>query len=127
MPDNPPTSLMAKRRDEMSYTVTWQPLTVLEAKGLIQYVIYYQKFSSLSKRQTSSPLSERVDGSENSTVVTGLEENVEYTFAIATVNSNNESSESKSNNDLIGFKGRREGLYYNTYALPLSDVGASKE
>ncbi len=72
--------------DRTVIIVTWIPLTLVEAKGFIRYVITLAG-SSLVKRQT--PLTMIVSG--NNATFQGLDPTTDYEVSVGTVNSNGEA------------------------------------
>ncbi len=77
--------------DRTVVIVTWIPLTLVEAKGFIRYVITLTVPSSNVKRQT--PLTMTVSG--NNATFQSLDPTTEYEVSVGTVNSNGEAGPGK--------------------------------
>ncbi len=91
MPSIPPKNVSVFRSDvdRTVVIVTWIPLTLVEAKGFIRYVITLAV--STVKRQT--PLTMTVSG--NNATFQGLDPATEYEVSVGTVNSNGEAGPGK--------------------------------
>ena len=78
-------------------TVSWTPLTLKEARSLIQfYRVHYNPEGSSRKRQseticTQSPCD--VPGTENSVLVIGLDSTTSYSVRVAAVNRQDQQGE----------------------------------
>ena len=66
-------------------TVTWEPLTLVEAKGFIQYRVTLTPGGS-RKRQTGT-LTRTVSGDQNSTTFTDTNPATDYTVVVDTLTS----------------------------------------
>ena len=71
-----PMNITATRLNDTAMNVSWTPLTLVEARGFVKYVITYTKAGGSRKRQ--SPSRKIVNGTDNSCVVNDLEPGVEY-------------------------------------------------
>ena len=71
-----PMNVTASRINDTAMNVSWIPLTLVEARGFVKYVITYMKAGGSRKRQSPSP--KIVNGTDNSCVVNDLEQGVEY-------------------------------------------------
>ena len=65
--------------------VTWEPLTLVEAKGFINYTVTLTPGGS-RKRQTGT-LTRTVPGDQNSTTFTNTDPTVDYTVIVGTLTS----------------------------------------
>ena len=78
-------------------TVSWTPLTLVEARSLIQfYRVFYSPGGSSRKRQSEticfqSPCD--VPGTENSVLVMGLDSTISYSVSVAAVNGQDQQGE----------------------------------
>ena len=71
-------------KDPTVIMVTWQPLTLVEARGFIEYLVVLPSPGS-AKRQL---LSIQVSMDQNSVMFTGLDPSLSYEVSMATVTSN---------------------------------------
>ena len=69
-------NVTATRLNDTAMNVSWIPLTLVEARGFVKYVITYTKAGGSRKRQSPSP--KIVNGTDTSCVVNDLEPGVEY-------------------------------------------------
>ena len=92
-PTRPVGNVQAMRspEDPTIIIVTWEPLTIVEARGFIQYLITLTP-SALSKRQS---LSMEVAMDRSSVVFTGLDPSQGYGASVATVMSDGTVGESE--------------------------------
>ena len=67
--------------------VTWEPLTLVEAKGFIQYRVTLTPGGSW-ERQTTSGLTRTVPGDQNNTTFTDTDPATDYTVRVGTLTSN---------------------------------------
>ena len=72
-------------------TVTWEPLTLVEAKGFINYTVTLTPGGS-RKRQTGT-LTRTVPGDQNSTTFTNTNPATDYTVIVGTLTSDGLRSE----------------------------------
>ena len=71
-----PMNVSATRLNDTAMNVSWIPLTLVEARGFVKYVITYMKAGGSRRRQSPSP--KIVNGTDSSSVVNDLEPGVEY-------------------------------------------------
>ena len=79
--------------DPTIFTVSWEPLTIVEARGFIRYLIELTPSAS-SKRQT---LSMEVAMEQSSVEFTGLDPSRGYDASVATIMSDGTVGESERN------------------------------
>ena len=91
----PPTDVgIVRSNDGTQMTVSWNPLTVLEARSLVRfYGVFYTPGGSSRKRQSEticiqSPCD--VPGTESSVLIIGLNSGTNYTVIVATINGRGE-------------------------------------
>ena len=79
-----------QRSDGREILVSWTPLTLVEAKSLIQfYRVSFDPMSSSRKRQSGTTCSQSpcdVPGTESSVLITGLDPSTSYVVQVAVVN-----------------------------------------
>ena len=75
-PSMAPMNVTATRLNDTAMNVSWTPLTLVEARGFVKYVITYMKAGGSRKRQSPSP--KIVNGTDRSCVVNDLKPGVEY-------------------------------------------------
>ena len=75
-----PMNVTATRLNDTAMNVSWTPLTLVEARGFVKYVITYTKAGGSRKRQSPSP--KIVNGTDSSCVVNDLEPGVEYDVTV---------------------------------------------
>ena len=91
----PPTDVRIVRNDDgTQMTVSWTPLTVLEARSLIQFFrVFYTPGGSSRKRQSGTTCIQSpcdVSGTESSVLIIGLNSGTNYTVIVATINGRGE-------------------------------------
>ena len=81
-----PMNVTVSRLGEKVILVKWQPLTLVEAKGFIEYVVTLQVASS-RKRQESAVLTKTASMSANCINFTGVDPSVDYQATVSTMTS----------------------------------------
>ena len=88
---------MVDRSSGTQMTVSWIPLTLEEARSLIQfYRIFYSPGSSNSKRQSTTTCFQspcNVPGSERSVLIIGLDPSSSYSVTVVAVNGQDQEGE----------------------------------
>lgn len=84
MPPFPPRNVTASHSvdDRSIISVTWQPLTLVEAKGFIEYIVQLYIVSSV-KRQDG--LTQQVPMNQSSVDFTGLDTTSNYEATVGTI------------------------------------------
>lgn len=80
VPTLAPMNVNATRLNDTAMRVSWIPLTIVEARGFVKYVITYTRVAESRKRQASG--TKTVNGTESSTVVNDLEPGAKYDVAV---------------------------------------------
>jgi len=81
---NSPPTLKIERISGTAMTVSWNLLTLAEARGLVRnYTIFYFPTPSSKKIQQTSAMSETVDGTTDNIEISRLDENLAYSVQIS--------------------------------------------
>ena len=89
-----PSGVTVDRTSGVQMTVSWIPLTLIEARSLIQfYRVSYSPGGSSRKRQSETTCFQSpcdVPGTESSVLIIGLDPASSYSVRVATVNGQNQ-------------------------------------
>ena len=89
-PPFPSNVSIQRSSDGREISVSWTPLTLVEAKSLIQfYRVSFDPVSSSRKRQSRTTCSQSpcdVPGTQSSVLITGLDPSTSYVVQVAVVN-----------------------------------------
>ena len=91
MPEQP-KNVMINRVDATTMMVSWDKLTLVELKGLADYVITYSLGGGSRKRQTEGTVT--VPWTENSVTISNLQSGAAYSVAVGARTSVGMSSKS---------------------------------
>ena len=78
-----------RNTDGSSMTVSWNPLTIVQAGSFVTFRVTYEPSNSRRKRQSGATCDESpcvVDGSQTSVSITGLDSGTDYNVGVTTVN-----------------------------------------
>ena len=79
-----PLNVMAQRLSSTTMNISWSSLTLVEARGIFDYRIFYQPVNGRRRQGLSSV---DVDGNNTFIIITGLTPGVEYVVTILAYNS----------------------------------------
>ena len=79
----PPNNVVVVRFDSTSIGVSWTKLTLVELKGLANYIVTYNIIIGSRKRQLGGTMT--VPWTENRVIISGLQPGAEYDITVSTV------------------------------------------
>ena len=80
----PPENIVVVRFDSTSIGVSWTKFTLVELKGLANYIVTYNIIISSRKRQTELRGTKVVNWTENQVIISGLQRGAEYDVTVRT-------------------------------------------
>ena len=80
----PPENIVVVRFDSTSIGVSWTKFTLVELKGLANYIVTYNVIIGSRKRQTELRGTKVVNWTENQVIISGLQRGAEYDVTVRT-------------------------------------------
>ena len=87
----PPENVIVVRFDSTSIGVSWTKFTLIELKGLANYIVTYSIIIGSRKRQTELEGTKIVNWTENRVIISGLQPGAEYDVTVRTSTAAGES------------------------------------
>ena len=79
------------REDPGTITVFWQPFTLVEARGFIEYIVKLYAVVT-TKRQDPESMMQRVSMNQSNAVFTGVDINRDYEASVGTISLSNNAT-----------------------------------
>ena len=80
----PPENIIIQRFDSTSIGVSWTKFTLIELKGLANYIITYNIIIGSRKRQSQLGGTMTVPWTQNQIIISGLQPGAEYDITVRT-------------------------------------------
>ena len=93
VPTFSPIDVRMLREDSSTISVIWQPFTLVEARGYIEYIVrlYIVTVSSM-KRQDPGSIMQRVPMNQSNAVFTGVDTTSDYEATVGTISLSNNAT-----------------------------------